>query len=233
MHSRLHTTANAGSDQSNTIGMLRAPAPLATMRCGPPDSRVVRSANSRRTCSETARLFSRSHPVVVTDHRGRSLCNFLRSTHRTVWIEGSTGRVRRVLACINPFATAAVVYGVLDLAQQIREVTEAELFALHAWDETGEQLLAHHVSCDSAARSVAVQRETAQRLIDEHLHGAHCDTDDRHRIAVRGDATRVIKRVVEELEIDLVVLGMTSRRRVARALLGCTRDAVRRGDRAR
>lgn len=207
--------------RATQTGMSRATA-SAVMRCA--DSLIADAARRRTEWSAASQLLAHARPLIITDLHGRGLCELLRATNIPVWIEGSAAQVRRVLACIDPFASPAVAYGVLEVAQQLGRATGAELFAVHAWDAPGEHLLAHHASRDCAYRYATEHRETARRRFDEHLACLRCDVAQDHRLARRGDATMVITRLVDELEIeiDAIVLGMTARPRLARALLGCT-----------
>ena len=172
---------------------------------------------------DPAELLARYHPLVVTERRGRALQDLLRRTNLTVWYEARCARpVRRVLVALDPSTSSRVLGRILDVGTLLADVTGAELFAVHAWDAPGERLIRFHCSRESAEEYVHSQSAEARTLLEQRLELAHTRIDQAHRSCSRGDACSVITRAVGELQIDALVLGMSRRTPLARALLGCT-----------
>jgi nucleotide-binding universal stress UspA family protein len=168
-------------------------------------------------------MLASRHPLVITDRRGRALLELLRRTDLTVWYKSRCVRpVRRALVALDPSTSFSVLGRVLGIGTLLADATGAELFAVHAWDAPGEQLLRCHCSRERAEEYVQSRRAEAKTLLEQRLELADARIDQAHRSCERGDTCSVITRVVLERQIDALVLGMSRRPPVARALLGCT-----------
>lgn len=185
-------------------------------------SLLAYSSRPQRFWSEGSRLLGRCLPLLVTDERGRQLRDLLRAATVPVWIEGCRSeRIRNVLVAIDPNGPALDMRRLLELGQLLGLVADAEVFALHAWDARGEQLLRQHISAGYARDYVVAECSRAASRFAELLRNAR-DIDAAHRLCERGEPRHVIERVARRRNIGAVVLGMSHRPQFARALLECT-----------
>lgn len=148
-----------------------------------------------------------------------------------VWIVKPTRkrRFRKILAAVdvNPVEpqTESLAERIVSLATALAKEEGAELHVLHAWRLAGEfKLRGRQIYASKVDKLVQELREAHRSELDALLK--HHPYERRTVHLVKGRAGAIIPKAVEELEIDLVVIGTVGRTGVPGLFIGNTAETV-------
>jgi nucleotide-binding universal stress UspA family protein len=122
------------------------------------------------------------------------------------------------------------------LATDFSEVSEAALhYALSVARRYGAKVYLLHVvgsepfqflSGDAQQRALEDAWRNAQRHMTDLLIAGHLEGVDHQVLVEQGDVWQVLQRKIEELHIDLLVIGTHARGRVGKLLLGSVAETI-------
>ena len=149
--------------------------------------------------------------------RGSTATRILKTAHRPVWIvEPHCEAPTRILALLDRSAVSPVV---ARDAERLADLFDAELYGLCCLEYPSDISLQR---LPGARDAIAKYHQEVRDEAREEL-ASLTDGSERWKLLLGEDwVVRLAPRVVAEKEIDLVVMGATSRPRLAGALLGTT-----------
>lgn len=156
----------------------------------------------------------------------------LRKCPCQVWMvpQGTPRPVHTLLAAINPFGDDptgdALNRSILDAAMAVAAADEAVVHVVTAWSLYGEDLLRRRLPAEEVDGYVNESRRQVEEAFRREL-GPYAETiPERHRHLVRGDASEVIVRLVDEVGADLIVIGTIARSGIPGLLIGNTAETI-------
>jgi nucleotide-binding universal stress UspA family protein len=199
--------------------------------------RVETGSKARTTIR--AVLVDRYDLVVKAAEGGDAMRYLFGSTDRAlmrkcpcpVWILKPTRkrRFRKILAAVdvNPVEpkTESLAERVVSLATALAKEERAELHVLHAWRLAGEyKMRGRQIYASKVDEIVRQLREAHRKELDTVLRRHPYEPRIVH--LVKGRAASLIPQAVEELDIDLVVMGTVGRTGVPGLVIGNTAESV-------
>lgn len=166
-------------------------------------------------------------------HRlGNTALHLLRECPAPVWVmKDAKARARRILAAVDPDPDDPVRDSlntrILDLAANLSQKEGADLYVAHAWSLFGENLLRSQVDgeadVDELVRHArALHKERIEALVSSvNLQGAR-----PHLHLLKGDAGRLLPKLVAKRDIDLVVMGTVCRTGLPGFVMGNTAETI-------
>lgn len=198
------------------------------------------ATGSKARTAIRAVLLDRYDLVVKAAQGGGDAIRYLfGSTDRTlmrkcpcpVWIVKPTRkrRFRKILAAVdvNPVEPTAesLAERVVALATEFAKEEKAELHVLHAWRLAGEYKMRGRQIYASKVDQIVKELREAHRSELEDVLKRH-PYEPRVVHLVKGRAGSLIPRAVEELDVDLVVMGTVGRTGVPGLVIGNTAETV-------
>ncbi len=115
---------------------------------------------------------------------------------------------------------------ILELAFSIAQRENAKLHIVAAWDLWMEHALRRRAGNAEVDAALLTHRERVSRAVDELLQAPSASTTNVEVHLIQGTPARVIRRVVEEVKADLLVMGTVCRTSVSGFLIGNTAETV-------
>ena len=189
-------------------------------------------AEARRSSADllikTARPDDESRGRVFSSVAAR----LLRESPCPVWITRARTEVPRpiVLAAISPqhehASMEAIDAEVLDVANQLAQLRDAELHVVSVWRADAARLLRGRVPGEDLRAYLRECEGKAGRDLRVFLSRSGCLVPASRLHVRRGNAAEVISRTAEDVEAELVVVGSAGRRGLTRWLLRNTAEDV-------
>ena len=163
---------------------------------------------------------------------GSTATHLMRKCPCPVWIvkpDGSNGYAR-ILACIDPKPgdAARMDTMILDLATSLTVTNSATLHIVHAWEVEGKDrdTVASEVR-DETRRAILNKHHTAHRSrVEEVLAKYPLGAIDHELHLPRAAPQQAIVSMVEDLNIDLIVMGTVSRTGIPGLIIGNAAETV-------
>jgi nucleotide-binding universal stress UspA family protein len=169
-----------------------------------------------------------AHLRVTVDER------LLRECPCPVWIdrphEGAT--YARILAAVDPYNEHApeLEPHIMELAVALAEIENAELHIAHAWRLKGEKRMRGRVFTDAARHEVdemvAEERAAHEQALGRLLAPYRDAAVALHVHLEKGEPQVVIPTLVEQLGVDLIVMGTVARTGIGALLMGNTAEGI-------
>ncbi len=161
---------------------------------------------------------------------GSTALHLIRKCPCPVWVvgRGGVGPGRRVLAAIDPEGDevrSAVAEDILGLADSLAQ-GGGELHAVTAWRAAGETLLRNRMRAGDLAGYVEAERQASLAGLERSAAAAGIALLPENLHLKKGEAADVLPRLVEELGIDVLVMGSMGRVGIAGFLIGETAEAI-------
>ncbi len=161
---------------------------------------------------------------------GSTALHLIRKCPCPVWLVGEVWNASdgRVLAAVDPGedeTRQAHANSILEWALSLAGDT-GEIHAVSAWGAWGERLLRGRMNADELAVYIKSCEDEARGGLEKALAsvGSPLDSDCVH--LMKGDPRSVIPQFVEDLGIDLVVMGSVGRVGIAGLLIGETAETL-------
>ncbi len=195
--------------------------------CGDPAQEVVK------------RVLDAEHDLVIKTADGLSLSgklfgsvarSLLRNCPCPLWILKPQvhGEFDQVLAAIDVDAEdeehLKLNEQIIDLAGSIARRDDANLHIVSVWDLWMEQALRRRAGNAEIDRAVSKREAKVRAALDQLLQGARSESDKVQVHIRKGNASRNILQIAEEVEADLIVMGTVCRTGVAGFLIGNTAE---------
>lgn len=162
-----------------------------------------------------------------TDIQLMSLCPI------PVWIVQPTDRkaLKRIAVAVDlqpdDPERRALAEKVLEWGEFIARSVGAELHVIHAWSIYREESLRARSALSNIVDKLSNSKEQLhRRWLYAALQRAGLGNDEIHEHLVKGDARQVIPKIVDELNIDLLVMGTVGRTGIPGFFIGNTADSV-------
>lgn len=148
-------------------------------------------------------------------------------------LKGGGGRVRRLLAAVDPDPEDAVRDSlnprIMAFAGLMRELTDASLDVAHAWTLVGEDLMgggALKLSDDEFRTLARRERQARMEALEQMLvpHGLAVRSPHVHLL--KGHPEDVLPEVARKLSADLLIMGTVGRVGLAGVFMGNTAESI-------
>lgn len=137
---------------------------------------------------------------------------------------------KKILVAIDPVlvgdAHDTLNNVILELASSLAELENAELHVVHAWRLMGESMMRGRFAIPSADVDRAVLHEFGRhrKLLEDAIEKYSIPTEHVH--LPKADPVQAITSLVNELDIDLLVMGTVCRTGIPGLLIGNTAEQV-------
>ena len=115
---------------------------------------------------------------------------------------------------------------ILELATSLAAMESSELHVVHVWEVYGEEALRHRMKAEEFVGVVDSVQAAAERRLEQLLSKFAPDLPKDRVHLLHGAADQVIAQFVEQLEVDLVVMGTIARTGIPGFLMGNTAEKV-------
>lgn len=227
------TVAGTGAPPADATLAVAAAAPLAiatTTLAGDAGAAVVAEA-AARGCDLVLKRAVAEHGLLaaVTTSVDEYLLRHL-AVPLLLDRDDAEARFERILVAVDPQGDVEPGFAarLLRIGAALAAVGEAELHVAHCWRLVGEKRMRGRAVTDSARQEVEAEVEAEQRRHAEALAAALDGLPvPPARVHVeKGPPATAIPRLVEELGVDLVVMGNAARHGLQGLLVGNTAETV-------
>lgn len=163
---------------------------------------------------------------------GSTDLNLLRKCPCPLWLVHPDGgsRYERILAALHldpeNDESTALDRSILDLATSLAALHGSEVHAAHCYDPMAGGWLEHRLGDEAYQRWLESARTSASEAFASALRPFEDEIPPDRRHLVRGDPGYLLPRIVDELRVDLLVLGTVARSGVPGLLVGNTAERV-------
>jgi nucleotide-binding universal stress UspA family protein len=159
---------------------------------------------------------------------GSTDMHLLRKCPSAVWITNQDApSSERILALVDPDpAEEEINRRILQMATSLAELRGTTVDVLHAWEASGEQLLAHRMPTQDVEAYVEETRALSTHELEQLVAHARVDINEEHVHLQRGSVRRVVPDFVRENDIGLIVMGTLGRAGLRGVLIGNTAETI-------
>lgn len=200
--------------------------------CGNPVAEVMQQVLRGR--HDLVMVAEHSKPSPKQTSVGSTTLKLIRKCQCPVWVISPSIAKRdiRIMAAVDPDPfdadRDALNTKILDIASSLADREGTELHIANAWRAPGEGVLSSQggLSAENLSRYVYNVFNVQASSVKEMIRNSSATTV-RHRMHLaKGTVSKVIPMVARRENIDLLVVGMFSRRRIGGSLIGNTAEKI-------
>ena len=167
---------------------------------------------------------------------GNTALHLMRKCPCPVWVIKRQGasppRYTRIMAAVDLKSSdqggKPLDRTILELATSLADREGSDLHIVHAWELAGGERDRSQSELTPAMRAQLIEKNEARRRVQIEGLLTHCELGDLdyHVHALRGEPVSVLLDIANQLGIELIVMGTSSRTGVHGFLIGNTAEAI-------